>query len=128
MHNQLREFAELFNPLFRRGIPLFWEEKGGMWSHREYNDRLISCILDHRQFDDMQHQSLSRKIVIDKLTIDFEMSFEFKAICTKFPEFSYAENVELNLMVKEMISLDLPTTDQWKLVDNYGKHKYMLHQ
>ena len=61
MHHQIKEFIELFNPLFRRGLPLFWEEKGGMWSQKEYNGRLISSILDHIQFDDMQHQSLSRK-------------------------------------------------------------------
>ena len=73
MHYQIKEFIELFNPLFRRGLPFFWELKGGMWSQKEYNDRLISCRLDHRQFDDMQHQSLSGKIVIDKLTVDFNM-------------------------------------------------------
>ena len=27
MHNQIKEFIQLFNPLFKRGIPLFWEEK-----------------------------------------------------------------------------------------------------
>ena len=99
-----------------------------MWSQKEYNDRLISCRLDHRQFDDMQHQSLFGKKLIDKLTVDFEMLFDFKSICTNLPEFSYADNVELNVMVKEMISLDLATTDQWKLVYNYGKSKYGLHQ
>ena len=66
--------------------------------------------------------------MIDKLTVDFKMLFDFKAICTKLPEFSYAENVELNVMEKETISLDIPTTDQWNLVDNYGKSKYRLHQ
>ena len=99
-----------------------------MWSQKEYNDRLISCRLDHRQFDDMQNQSLSRKIVIDKLTVDFKMLFDFKAICTHFPEFSYVENVEPSVMVNEMTSLVPPTIDQWKLVDNYGKSKYGLHQ
>ena len=48
MHHQIKEYIELFNPLFKRGLPLFWEEKGGMWSQKEYNDRLISCRLDHR--------------------------------------------------------------------------------
>ena len=76
----------------------------------------------------MQYQSLSGKTLIDKVTVDFKILFDFKAICTKFPEFSYAENVELSVMVKEMISLDLPTIDQWKLVDNYQKSKYRLHQ
>ena len=60
----------------------------------------------------MHHQSLSGKVVIEKLTGDFEMLFDFKAICTKFPDFSYTENMELSVMEKEMISLDLPTTDQ----------------
>ena len=99
-----------------------------MWSQKEYNDRLISCRLDQRQFDHMQHQSLFGKIVIDKLNGDFEMLFDFKAICTKFIEFSYVENVELSVMAKEMISLYMPTTDKWNIVDNYGKHKYMFHQ
>ena len=128
MHHQIKEFIELFNPLFRRGLPLFWEEKGGMWSQKEYNDSLISCRLDYKQFDDMQHQSLSRKTMIDKLAGDFEMLFDFKAICKKLPEFSCDEKVELSVMAKEMISLYLPTTDQWKLVYNYGKIKYRLHQ
>ena len=128
MHHQIKGYIELFNPLFKRGLPFFWEEKGGMWSQKEYNGSLISYGLDHKHFDDLQHQSLSVKTMIDKLNVDFKMLFDFKAICTKFPEFSYAENMELNVMAKEMISLDLPTTDKWNLVDNYGKSKYRLHQ
>ena len=53
MHNQIIEFIDIFNHVFQRGIPFFWEEKGGMWSQKEYNGRLISCRLDHIQFDDM---------------------------------------------------------------------------
>ena len=79
MHHQIMEIIELFNPLFKRGLPLFSEEKGGMWSQKEYNDRLISFILDHRQFDDMQQQSLLGKTMIGKLVGDFEMLFDFKA-------------------------------------------------
>ena len=54
MNHQIKEFIELFSPLFKRGLPLFWEEKGGMWSQKDYNDRLISCRSDHKQFEDMQ--------------------------------------------------------------------------
>ena len=119
---------KLFNPLFKRGLPLFWEEKGGMWSQKEYNDRLISCRLDHRKFDDMQHQSFSGKIVIEKLSNDFEMLFDFKATCTKLIDFSYAKNMELMLFAKGMINLDLPAIDKWKIIENYGKSKYKVHQ
>ena len=48
MNHQIKEFIELLNPLFKRGLPLFWEEKGGIWSQKEYNDRFISCELDHK--------------------------------------------------------------------------------
>ena len=71
MHNQIKEFLQLFNPLFKRGHRFFLEEKGGMLSQKEYNDGLINCRSDHRQFDDMQQQSMSGKNVIDKLTRDF---------------------------------------------------------
>ena len=89
MHDQIKGFIEFFNPLFKRGLPFFWEEKGGMWFQKEYNDRLINCRLYHKYFYDMQQQSLSGKIVIEKLDRDFEMLFDFKDICAKFPDFSY---------------------------------------
>ena len=63
MHHQIKEFIELFNPLFKRGLPLFWEEKGGMLSQKEYNDRL-----DHRQFNDMKQKTLLGKIMIDEIS------------------------------------------------------------
>ena len=78
IHHQIKGFIELFNPLFKRGLPFFLDEKGGMWSQKEYNDRLINCILYHRQFDDMQQQSLSVKTVIDKLAIDLKCCLTLK--------------------------------------------------
>ena len=82
-----------------------------MLSQKDYNYRLINCRLDHMKFEDIQ-QSLSRKIVVDKLAGYFEMMFNFKATCAKFPYFSYVENVELRVLEKEMVNLDFPTTDQ----------------
>ena len=128
MHNEIKKLIQLFNPLFKRGIPFFQEEKGGMLSQKEYNDRLISCRVEHRQFDDTQHQFFLGKAVIDKLDGDFEMLFEFKAMCTKLLDFSYSENVELRVLEKEMINMDLPVFYQWKIIENYRKIKYKLHQ
>ena len=128
MNHQIKEFIELFNPLFKRGPTFFWEEKGGIWSQKEYTDRLISYRFNHIQFDDMQHQTLSRKLVIKKFAGDFEMLFDFKATCTKLRDFCYLEIVELRVLEKDMINLDLPTTDQWKIIENYGKSKYKLHK
>ena len=41
----------------------------------------------------MQQQSLSGKTLIDKLAGDFEMMFDFKAMCSKLSDFSYSKNV-----------------------------------
>ena len=122
MNHQIKEFIKLFSPLFKRGLPSFWEEKGGMWSQKDYNDRLINSILDHKQFEDMQ-QSLSGKIVVDKLAEYFEMMFNFKATCAKLSYFSYVENVELRVLEKEMVNLDFPTVNQWKTIEQFGKKK-----
>ena len=126
MNHQIKEFIKLFSPLFKRGLPFFWEEKGGMWSQKDYNDRLINSILDHKQFEDMQ-QSLSGKIVVDKLAEYIEMLFTFKSICAKFLDFSYVENVELRVLEKEIVNLYFPSINQWKTVEQFGKNKYKLH-
>ena len=55
-------------------------KKGGMFSQKEYHDRVIECRLDHRKFEDMQH-SLSGKVIVDKLGDDFEILFAFRATC-----------------------------------------------
>ena len=34
MHNQVNGFVQIFNPLVKRGLPLFWEEKGPMLSQK----------------------------------------------------------------------------------------------
>ena len=71
----------------------------------------------------MQHQSLSGKTLIEKLAGDFEMLFDFKATCTKLQDFSYSKNVELRVLTKEMINLNLLVVDQWKIIENYRKSK-----
>ena len=45
---------DMFDPLFKKGIPLFWEEKGSMLSQKEYQDKLIECGSYHTKFADMQ--------------------------------------------------------------------------
>ena len=89
----------------------FWKAHFKLKFPLMYNDRLLSCRLDHRKFDDMQQQYLSGKAVIDKLAGDFEMMFEFKSMCIKLPDLSYSENVDLRELAKEMINLYLPVVD-----------------
>ena len=97
-----------------------------MLTQKEYRDRLIECRSNHTKFADMQ-QSLSRKKIVDKLADDFEMVFAFKATCARFPDYSYRDHVKLRVLSKEMFTLDLPSMDQWKTIEKYGRFKYTLH-
>ena len=88
---------------------------------------MIECRLDHKKFEYMK-QSLSRKVILDKLGDDFELLFALRDMCAWFPNFSYRDHVELRVLEKEMAILDLPYVDQWKLVEKYGISKYKLHE
>ena len=88
------EVIKIFKPLVSKGLPFFWEEKGPLLSQKDYRDCLVHCRLDNNKFGGMQ-QSLSGKIVFDKLTSDFELLFYFKATCVEVPETSYPETMEL---------------------------------
>ena len=98
-----------------------------MLSQKEYHDWLVQCRLYHRKFEDMK-QSLFGKTIIDNLANDIKMLFSFGFMCAQFPYFSYRDHVELRVMVKEMDSLDLPSPEQWKTVQKYGRSRYKLHE
>ena len=66
--------------------------------------------------------------MVEKLSGEFEFLFDFRVLCTMLPTPSYTKNLELGVLVEEMINLEMPTTNQWNLIKNYSKAKYMLHQ
>ena len=99
MAHQVKLFMDMFDPLFIKGLPFFWEDKGSMLSKKEYHDYLIECRSYHTKFADMQ-QSLSGKKILDKLADDFEMIFSFKSTCAHLPDFSYRAHVELQVLTK----------------------------
>ena len=76
------------------------EEKGPILSQKEYYDRFFKCRQDHRKFEDIAQQSLSGMIVIKILSGEFELLFDFKALCTKLPMPPYLENLELRVLVE----------------------------
>ena len=81
MAHQFKLFRDMFDPLFKKGIPFFWEENGTMLTWKEYQEKLIQCRLDHTNLADM-NQSLSGKTVVDKVVDEFEIIFSFKEACT----------------------------------------------
>ena len=79
MTHQVKLFMDMFDPLFKKGLPFFWEEKGSMMSQNEYQDHLIESRPYYKTFAYMQ-LSLSGKSIVDKLEYDFEMIFSFKSM------------------------------------------------
>ena len=89
---------------------------------------MVGCKQDHKKFEDIIQQSLSSKTVIRKLSREFELFFDFKALCAKFPTTFYLENLELEVLAEEVVKLETPMTNQWKMIENYSKSKQRLRQ
>ena len=96
MQHQVNMFIELFTPLFKKGLNLFWEESGKMFSQAEYHAQFLRCRLDHKKFED------------------------------QLPKISYVDHVELRVLEKEMANLELPIVNQLKTIEKYGKTKYRM--
>ena len=79
-------------------------------SQKEYQECLVHCWLDNNKFGDMQ-QSLSGKIIFDKLASEFELLYEFKATCAEVPETSCPEMMELKVQAFNMAMAILPGPD-----------------
>ena len=43
MAYHVKLFMDMFDPLFKKVLPFFWEDKGIMLTKKEYQDRLIEC-------------------------------------------------------------------------------------
>ena len=95
-------------------------------SHKEYRECLVHCRLDHNKFGDMQ-QSLSGRVIFDKLTSDFELLFDFKAACSKVSKNSYLEMMELKAQAYDMAVATLPGPDLWRVIQKYGSTKLKTH-
>ena len=95
-------------------------------SQKEYRKHLVQCQLDNNKFGDMQ-QSLSGKIVFDKLVSEFELLFDFKATCAEVPETSYPETMELEAQEFDMAVTTLPGPDLWRVIQQYGLTKFKMH-
>ena len=71
-------------------------------------------------------QALSGRVVFDKLAREFESLFDFKVVCAKVPNFSYADNMELKVLPCEMVVAYLPNPEHQRVVQQYESTKYKL--
>ena len=115
----------LFIPLVNKGIPFFWQEKGPLLTQEEYLEKSVHCRSDHNKFEDMQH-ALSGPLAFQKLAAEFEALFDVKDACTKVPNLTYSDNMELRVLAHKMVIVDLPGYEQRRSIQMYGSIKFKL--
>ena len=98
---------------------------GPLLSQDEYLEKLVNSNSDHSKFQDMQ-QALSGRVMFDKLAEEFKLLFDFRVMCAKVPNISYAEIMELGVLAHEMVVADFPKPEQWRTVQQFGSNKYKL--
>ena len=55
----------------------------------------------------MSQPLLLGKTVVEKLSGEFELLFDFRVMCTKLPMPFYLENLELGIFTEEMTKLEI---------------------
>ena len=82
--------------------------------------------MDHSKFEYLV-KGLTGKVIVEKLTEDFEILDRFLIIKKGLPDMSYESYVDLEVSIREMTEYDTPNIEQWKIVEKFGKTKYILH-
>jgi hypothetical protein len=75
----VQEFKDLFEELFIKGLPPFWDGKGKLYDQEEYNARLTQCRMDHSKFETLE-ENLKGATLVEHLITDFEILNQFKAV------------------------------------------------
>ena len=97
-----------------------------MFSQEHYHSLMVRSHMDHSKFDDLE-KGLTWKVIVDKLTEDFEILQKFLIIRGGLPKVSYEAYMELEVSIQEMIKYDIPSTEQWRAIEIFRKTKYILH-
>ena len=96
---QVKSFKGLFTELFQKLLPSFWDEEGKPIYDSYYQTLLVQSRMDHKMFEYMT-QSLTGKVIIEKLAIYFEILDQIRIIGAKLSLISYVGHVELRVLDK----------------------------
>ena len=118
----MQEFKDLFEELFIKSLPPFWDGKGKLYDQEEYNTRLTQCSMDHSKFETME-ENLKGATLVEHLITDFDILNQCKAVKVGLPVMTYASCIDLEILIKEMIDYDIPSDLQWKEIVRLGKTK-----
>ena len=70
---------------------------------------------------------MTRKVIIENIAIDFEILDQFRIIGANLSPISYVYHVDLGVFAKEITNLEVPSGEQWKTIEKFGRMKYKLH-
>ena len=99
MEQSVQDFKILFEELFIKGLPSFWDGKGKLHDQEYYNALLTQSRMDHSKFETME-EGLKGATLVDKLSTDFEILNQFKTIKLGLPVMSYATCIDLEILMK----------------------------
>jgi hypothetical protein len=122
MEHNIQEFKDMFEQLFIKGLPPFWDGKGSLYNQEDYNYLLIQCRMDHSKFEAME-ESLKGPSLVEYLATEFEILNQFKIVKIGLPTMSYATCIDLEILIKEMMDYDISYDSQWKEIMWLGKTK-----
>ena len=71
-------------------------------------------------------QSLSGKIIFDKLASEFELLFDFKATYDEVPETSYPKTMDVKVQALDMAVVTFPGPDLSRSIQQYGSRKFKM--
>jgi hypothetical protein len=122
MEQSIQEFKDMFEQLFIKGLPPFWDGKGKLYDQEEYNSLLSQCRMDHSKFEGLE-ENLKGPNLVEYLTTDFEILNQFKTVKIGLPTMTYATCIDLEILIKEMMDYEIPSDLQWKEIVRLGKTK-----
>ena len=126
MSSQIKDFGTAFKDLFDDGLPYFWDDEGRLFSQEQYHSLFVQNRMDHSKFEHLV-KGLTRKVIVEKLTEDFEILDKFLIIKKGLPVVSYEAYVDLEVSIRDIIEYNTPNVEQWKVMEKFGKTEYILH-
>ena len=91
--------------MFQKGLPSFWDDKEKLIPQEKYCTLLTQVCMAHSKFEGLD-QGLMGETIVNKLVDDFYIFSK-----SKFHSISYAPCVELQVLIKEMINCEIPSSE-----------------
>lgn len=122
MKNATRQMKIIFQPLFKIGLPAFWDPLGRLVPVTGHQPTLLATKMDSLKLDEMPG-TLSGSTLCNRLTNDFRILHQFRNLREFMSPMSYTQCIKLEILLKEMTDYEVL---QWKQVERLSRRKYNI--